>query len=375
MSLKDIDRSRVSNRRTYLKGVGALGTVGLAGCLGGDDEDDDPDDTGNGDSVGDSEEPEFEFTVADHLPPEHPARVNSIILWADKVREYTDGRVDFEFFSGGELGGATDMPELLETGAADVAYLGPAYISDLMPLSAVGELPFQYPDSVVATEAYWQLAQPGGLIYEHELEPMGAFPVGVNLLPPYQIMTRDEPIETLEDWEGKTIRTAGGAQSISVELLGGSAVEMPAPEIYETIERGTADGTILAFTSVPGYDLEEVLDYSTTNLSLASFTTVYSMDLELYESLPSDIQDAIFQATEEVVTEGAQNLEGVANDVITDRMEPAGVEMYEVDEDEMTEWYEMIDPARNQWADEREEQGFPGHDVVDQFISAIEDAQ
>jgi TRAP-type C4-dicarboxylate transport system substrate-binding protein len=83
-----------------------------------------------------------------------------------EVEARTKGRVKFTHFTSGQLGKQNDMLEILKSGVADMAYIGPSYFSGKMPLSGVFELPQAYPSSAVGSEAYWQLSVKGVLARE-----------------------------------------------------------------------------------------------------------------------------------------------------------------------------------------------------------------
>ena len=54
------------------------------------------------------------------------------------------------------------------------------------------------------------------------------------------------------------IRTLGGAQDSVIKALGGVPVQIPAPDLYTALQRGTVDGTIMAYTSAQSYKMDEI---------------------------------------------------------------------------------------------------------------------
>ena len=69
-----------------------------------------------------------------------------------------------------------------------------------------------------------------------------------------------EPVATLEDLQGVKLRVGGGGVRMS-EALGATPVAMPAPQSYEAIQKGVADGALFPFESIQGFRLGELLDY------------------------------------------------------------------------------------------------------------------
>ena len=104
--------------------------------------------------------------VADGLPAGHIQVVEGLAPFMKEVEARSKGRVKFTHYTSGQLGKQNDMLELLKSGVADMAYIGPSYFSGKMPLSGVFELPQAYPSSAAASEAYWQMSVNGILAKE-----------------------------------------------------------------------------------------------------------------------------------------------------------------------------------------------------------------
>jgi hypothetical protein len=69
-------------------------------------------------------------------------------------------------------------------------------------------------------------------------EPVAA--AGDDCVPAYQIqLANSRVIKTAKDLEGLKIRTTGGAMDLMMRSINGVPVRMAAPEIYESLTRGT----------------------------------------------------------------------------------------------------------------------------------------
>ena len=73
-----------------------------------------------------------------------------------------------------------------------------------------------------------------------------------------------------------------------LEELGAEPVGMPAPRIYESMQRGTIDGYMLPWEAVKGFRLEEVSDQH-TEFGFYSLAFVLTMNKARYESLPAEM--------------------------------------------------------------------------------------
>ena len=71
------------------------------------------------------------------------------------------------------------------------------------------------------------------------------------------------PINKVEDLAGMKIRTGGGIAEEMARALGASAFVKPAPESYELLSSGVADGTFFPLESIISFKLGSVIKYAT----------------------------------------------------------------------------------------------------------------
>src|SRR5204862_6430276 len=74
--------------------------------------------------------------------------------------------------------------------------------------------------------------------------------LGVVTHGPGQMFNTKPPINRVEDLAGMKIRTGGGVAEEMARALGASAFVKPAPESYELLSAGVADGTLFPLTSI-----------------------------------------------------------------------------------------------------------------------------
>jgi TRAP-type transport system periplasmic protein len=110
----------------------------------------------------------------------------------------------------------------------------------------------------------------------------------VNVLPAYQIMSANEPIDSLDEFGGRTVRVAGSAMTFTVSALGASPVDMPAGDLYMSMQRGTVDSTILALASVKTYSLHALIKAMSTNGSFGSSGQFFAISDAAWERLTAE---------------------------------------------------------------------------------------
>jgi TRAP-type C4-dicarboxylate transport system substrate-binding protein len=76
-------------------------------------------------------------------------------------------------------------------------------------------------------------------------------------------MFTKKPVKTIDDLQGLKIRTGGGVAEAVAKALGTSAFVKPAPESYELLKSGVADGVFFPLESIISFKLDTVLEQAT----------------------------------------------------------------------------------------------------------------
>jgi hypothetical protein len=148
-------RGRVARRR-FLKAVGALGVVGLAGC-GGDGDDDTPTDTGTKDTETDGDTPTATETATD---TETPTPTEEPQPFSDPSAELLSFESEGGAISGGgstSITGELINPYLFPVRDVEVTLEAP---SDDWGVSATGDTSFEEIDTQGSESVGWEVTAP-----------------------------------------------------------------------------------------------------------------------------------------------------------------------------------------------------------------------
>jgi TRAP-type C4-dicarboxylate transport system substrate-binding protein len=212
--------------------------------------------------------------LADSLPNGHVIHELVAKPFMELVTKATNGQVAFQHFRSEQLGKAKDMAQLTVAGVADLAYIVPSYSSDKYPLTAVAELPGILDTECQGSLAFYKISHIGGILETKEFAPNQLRPLVTIALPAYQIqLANSRVIKTAKDLEGLKIRTTGGAMDLMMRSV---PVRMAAPEIYESLTRGTLDGLIFSYQSSVSYDFGKILKSGTEGLNFGTAIFTYS---------------------------------------------------------------------------------------------------
>ncbi len=305
--------------------------------------------------------------LAHSFPENHYLAKETGVYWAEKVKQYTNGRVQFQYYPAEQMGKADALLDVVKNRVVDVAYVGVGYFSDKMPLSSVGQLPAEYVSSLQGSKAYHKVVNE--VLLEKEFLPNNVRPVLATVLPPYQIVTVDKKINTIDDLKGVKLRTAG-IQSLIVEAAGGTPVSMPATEIFTGMQRKTLDGTLLPFTSFKPYQIEKIVKYSTSNVNMGSFAVTYCINEQVWKSLPKDIQEAMIKAGNETVEHSAKYQDDNVK-ALGEEFKKMGLNIYEVGQKTLSDLNARTKNVNNDWASKLDKKGLAGTQVLQAFEKAV----
>ncbi|OZM76913.1 TRAP transporter substrate-binding protein DctP [Pseudonocardia sp. MH-G8] len=246
---------------------------------------------------------QIRLTVADSKSTKHYVVEGALVPWMHCIEEGTGGRVGFDFFPAEQLGALADYPSLLRHGLVDVAYVPPAQFEGEMPLSEVHTLPGLFTDSVVASQVFARASKETE-IAEVDYLHNGMRPLWGAMTVPSEIFTRG-PVKSLADMAGMKLRGSGGTLQAVLDQFGVNTLTLPTTEVYQAIETGTADGTVMATASVASYSVDEVTRYATDGADLGTFWTSYAISAGTWDELPEDVRAVFDRCDEQAVENGA----------------------------------------------------------------------
>ena len=303
--------------------------------------------------------------VADGLPAGHVQVVEGLAPFMKEVEARTKGRVKFTHYTSGQLGKQNDMLEILKSGVADMAYIGPSYFSGKMPLSGVFELPQAYPSAAAACEAYWQMSV-HGILAKEEWGRHNVYPVLSLSYAPYEIFNSKKPARVPADFKGMKLRTAGGTQDITVRAFGAVSIFKTPQELYEAAQRGVVDGALFPVEAIASYKLQEVFKYATRGANVTGFVMAYAVNGKTWRALPEDIKKIFLEVGLEQTRKFGKAADRKSTELYA-QYEKAGMQVSVLNPQEQAAWAQATVSAEKQWVDGLENRRLPGKRVLEEF--------
>jgi TRAP-type C4-dicarboxylate transport system substrate-binding protein len=309
--------------------------------------------------------------LADSLPSGHVIHELVAKPFMELVTKATNGQVTFQHFPSEQLGKAKDMAQLTAMGVADLSYIVPSYSSDKFPLTAVAELPGIFDTECQGSLAFYKISHNGGILETREFAPNQLRPLVTIALPAYQIqLATSRDIKAAKDLEGLKVRTTGGAMDLMMRSIGGIPVRMAAPEIYESLTRGTLDGMIFSYQSSVSYEFGKMLKSGTEGQNFGTAILTYSMGEAKFKSLPENVRKALIEAGEQTTREGCKRFED-GEKAATEKIKSQGMKVINFGSDDKKVFDAAFKTVAQDWVKDLDKRGKPGTEVFKAFTEAL----
>ena len=283
--------------------------------------------------------------------------------YAADMEKKTGGAWKFKFHYGSVLSPAKEQLDGLRAGLFEAAFFAPAYAPGKTPLHTVHELPFIAPSDNAHMGKLWiELWKHPAM--KKELLRWNAVPFLPNMLPIYNLMGT-KAIRTVEDLKGYRCRVGGEIAKV-LRKFGAVPTLVPAPEIYETLSRGTLDAAAFPWTYAFGaYKIHEISQYATV-LSMGTLSMLPVASKTAWDALPEAWKkyhmEWYYKAPEKWAVEYKK---------ADDKWLPIFKKHVEIIEFPASERAKLVARAQevlDSWVKTREKEGLPGKEILDYYL-------
>jgi TRAP-type C4-dicarboxylate transport system substrate-binding protein len=304
--------------------------------------------------------------------PNAGARAGGLVWLDEELRSRTGGELGLDIIWGGALVGAAGAAQAISDGVADMGSIVPVYAPGQMVAYEVvdtGETADEYVGMMAAYEH--MTTNPVAL---KEAEDFNVKYFGNYTTGPTQLLTRETPVDSLDDLQGLTVRTTG-SHVPALEEFGAATVSMSQPKVYEALSNGSVDGSTTYYYVVDGYKQYEVADYMTeTNLGQTLGFGVI-MNRQTYESLTPEQQQIMDELGRDFTTEMAEimarsRVETKAK--LAEGIDGKKVEMIDAPADMREALIEVALADSENWVQKANEKGFEGETMYNDWIALTE---
>jgi TRAP-type C4-dicarboxylate transport system substrate-binding protein len=311
------------------------------------------------------------LTMSSWVSPQH--HLTSVVLqgWANEVEKATSGRVKFTMLPK-HPSAPPGTFDAVRDGLVDLSFVTASYtparhVMPLMPeLPGAGETALA--NSIAYSRMHWK--------HFHKLgEYKGVKLLGVFTHGPGQMFTK-KPVAGINDIQGLKIRTGGGVAEKVAKALGASAFVKPAPESYELLKSGVADGVFFPLESVVSFKLDTVLEQATLFPGgMYSSAFGFFMNEDKWNKLPKQDQEALEKISGEWIARLAGTSWDAADQKGMDALKKSGVKIVNANSELVAEVRKRSAPIIDEWVQQASAKGVNAAQILAEFREELKKAK
>jgi len=197
-----------------------------------------------------------ELKFAHWLPAAHPLAKLGFEPWAKSVEAASKGSIKVTIYPAQQLGKAPNHYDMARDGIADITWVNPGYQAERFPIFGVGEQPFLFSNAAAGSKALdaWYRAYAA-----KEMKDIHFCFAHIHI----GTIHSKKPITDPAQIKGMKIRPSQGTMAQFVTLLGGTNVQVSAPESRDALEKGVADAITFPWHSIITFGIDKVVKYHT----------------------------------------------------------------------------------------------------------------
>lgn len=286
--------------------------------------------------------------------------------WADAIDKESAGRLKVEIYPAQTLAKAPAQYDAVKSRIADVTATVQGYTANRFPLTQVVELPGLVKSAKQGSCMIQTLYDEGLIAAEYgDTRPLFLFTHG-----PGHLHTTSKPILKPEDLAGLRIRRPTAVVANLLEAVNAQPVGMPAPESYQSMQRGVIDGVSLPWEGQLAFRLNELTKQHTEVGGLYTLSFVVTMNKDVYDGLPADLKKVIDDNSGMAWADKA----GAVFDDLDDKGRTAAVAaghtIHQIEGGpENPDWKPVLEQATETYLKDLEGQGLPARKV---YARAVE---
>ncbi|MGX0974616.1 TRAP-type C4-dicarboxylate transport system substrate-binding protein [Roseovarius sp. MBR-51] len=266
----------------------------------------------------------------------------------ENLQNASNGKIYVKLAPGGQLGVGSALAQKVQGGTINAGQFSLSNFAPFAPAVDLINMPYFCGANQrfvnLVTSDVWK-TEVDALVEARGFKPMFYFCIDPRVMAVRQGGT---PIITPADLKGVKFRVPGSNMLQQFYRMGGAN---PTPvawgETPSAIKQGVADALDPAVGALYAFGFKDILSHVTFTQAVPDSQT-YACNLEWYNTLSSDVQEAIEWASE---MSFHQNLAKVpsARAFAMAEMRKSGVEFHSLNEDQLAEWQDTVGYQRSEW--------------------------
>jgi len=287
-----------------------------------------------------------------------------------RIEARSDGAIEIEVYPYGSLGTSSQITEMLQSGALELAFASPGHLADAIPEVGVFTLHFVLSDDdelnrqvLSHPDLYALLRDP---YREEDLELLAVVQEG------WMVWSGDRPLRTPADFEGFRIRTMTSPILVeSYRAYGANPTPMPYAEVYSGLQLGQIDGQVNPIFAIEEMSFYEEQDYLTSGRH-AQFVATVAGSRRWFENL-TDAQRGMVESVRDELVEWIDR----------EQIRYNAERLQTILDEGGTEWIELTDEERDAFRQASlgvreiyvEQAGERGQEILDTLLDLVDQLQ
>lgn len=280
---------------------------------------------------------------------------------AKEVETRTNGQFKIQLGYAEVYGKATEIPDVVKAGTAEMGQLCSRYYPGKIPLLTVVQNPFfGAPDMDVQGQVDLALFKHPAI--QQELKQWNAMGLFANPFTSAQLIGKKR-LATAEDFKGQRVSVAT-EMGKPLEAYGAVLLSLPGPEFYTSLDKNLVDHIATSPNGFVANKLHEVSKYVTDNISLGYQLCFRIVNLDAWNKLPPDVQKLMLELAPQAQKLGAEAI-AKGDTQALDVLRKANVEIIDFPAAERAKLVAKAETYWKAWVDDKRQKGLPGQEVMD----------
>lgn len=308
------------------------------------------------------------LTMSSWVPATHPLTKELIMAWGAEVEKKSAGKIKINMLPKAPANPPGTF-DAVRDGLVDISYTVHGYTPGRFTLGKMAEFPGLGDDATSSSVAYQR-------VYERHLAKVGEHK-GVHVITvfthgPGEIYNTKKPIQSLDDLTGMKIRVGGGVINDIAKVLGVNALLKPAPESYEILSSGVADGVFFPPESVASFKLDKLIKYVTlVPGGMYNTSFVFMMNEDRYNKLARADKDIVDSLSGEHAARLAGHAWAIGDRAGNEAVKANNIPVITANAAFVSALAQRVKPIEEAWYAEAKAKGVDGAKVMAEFRAEI----
>jgi len=290
--------------------------------------------------------------------------------FARRLSARSDRQINIEIYPYGSIGTSSQITEMMQSGALELAFASPGHLADAIPEVGVFTLHFVLSDDSEINRQVLSDPRLHDLLRDpyrdEDLELLAIVQEG------WMVWSGDKALRTPEDFEDFRIRTMTSPILVeSYRAYGANPTPMPYGEVYSGLQLGQIDGQvnpIFAIEEMSFYEEQDVL----TSGRHAQFVATVAASRQWWDGLPDD-KRAMIEATRDEMVEWIDREQIAYNEErLQSILDAGGTEFVELTDEERDVFRELSLGVRDIYIDQA---GELGREILGTLLELVAEAE